>query len=95
MPTRSQRPESGKKSLLSGPVQASLSVGAFAASTPVTSSLYRYAVAREIPNPALSWRMSGWSRNHAKAASACFQQVRARVPSRVPISSQYSAAEFE
>jgi DNA-binding NarL/FixJ family response regulator/DNA-binding SARP family transcriptional activator len=50
------------------------------------SSLYRQAVACEIPKPAPRRRTSGRSRNHARANTACFQQVRAHVPFRVPIS---------
>jgi hypothetical protein len=50
------------------------------------SSWYRYAVAWEIPEPWPSRRMSGRSRNQASAKTACCQQVRARVPFRVPIS---------
>ena len=58
----------------------------------MASSLYRYAVAWEIPDPWPSRRMSGRSRNHARAKTACFQQVRARVPSRVPISRRCAAS---
>ena len=74
------------KPLLTAFSRASRSVGAFAASTSTASSLYRYAVAWEIPKPRPSRGMSGRSRNHASVKTACFQQVRARVPSRVPIS---------
>jgi hypothetical protein len=72
--------------------RASRSVGAFAERTSTASSLYLYAVAWEIPKPAPSRRMSGRSRNHARVNIACFQQVRARVPSRVPISRRWSAS---
>ena len=51
--------------------RASCSPGAFAASTSMTSSLYRYAVDCEIPNPAQP-RDIARSRNHASANSACF-----------------------
>ena len=77
------------KPLLSRLVQGLVSVGAFAASTSTASSLYRYAVACEI-EPRPSRRMSGRSRNQARVKTACFQQVRARVPSRVPISRRCS-----
>ena len=46
----------------------------------MASFRYRYAVAREIPDPWPSLRISGRSRNNASVSTARFQQVRARVP---------------
>jgi hypothetical protein len=74
------------KSLLYGPFQGLAQRRRLRGEDFDASSLYRYTVAWEIPKPWPSRRMSGQSRNYARVNTACFQQVRARVPSRMPIS---------
>jgi hypothetical protein len=58
----------------------------------ITARLIVRRVRGAVPDPWPSRRMSGRSRNHARAKTACFQHVRARVPSRVPISRRCAAS---
>jgi hypothetical protein len=58
--------------------------GASASSTPVTSSTYRYPVAREMPLSLASASTAARSRNHRSPRTAWQKQVSFRLPRGVP-----------